>query len=146
MAKDGAPIDIYAPAEGFLGPYTWYRAHLARVLELGQTFPKWRRVRGRGTSILASAGLTSWLASPDDVRGALIDLAKLCPLAFTDAEIAQWDLKGHSAHASPPEYARTIGVRPRLVVALPPELTEGFACLAGIMVSMSIYVYKYVRI
>ena len=24
MGKDGAPVDIYSPAEGFLGPYEWY--------------------------------------------------------------------------------------------------------------------------
>ena len=126
LGKDGSPIDIFAPAEGYLGTYTWYRKWLRRVLELGQVFPKWKRVRGRGASILASVGLTGWLSSADEVRGALADIMSLPPLAYTAAEIAAWDLRGHSAHATPPEYARTLGVRPRLGVQLAPSLSDGF--------------------
>ena len=126
LAKDGAPIDVFAPAEGYLGEYAWYEAHLKRTLEIGQAFPKWKRVRGRGSGILASVGLSGWLAPADEVRAALADLCSLPPLSYTAAEIDGWDLRGHSAHATPPELGRSIGVRPRYAPALPAALSDGF--------------------
>jgi len=39
IGKDGSPIDLYAPAEGFLGEYDWYVEHLRLCLTIGQVFP-----------------------------------------------------------------------------------------------------------
>ena len=31
FSKDGAPLDVYLPAEGFLGPWVWWPEHLAAL-------------------------------------------------------------------------------------------------------------------
>jgi len=113
LGKDGRPIDIYAPAEGLLGEYLWYPEHLEQVLRLGQVFPGWERPRGAGKSILRATALKRTLAEADDVRGVLKELLQLPPFAASAEQVAAWNIQGHTLHATPPEWARQIGRRPR---------------------------------
>jgi hypothetical protein len=126
MGKDGAPIDLYAPAEGFTGPYTWYREHIEDVLRLGQVFPAWVKPRGSKGVLGKAAGLKTTVAPKGDIRAALKALLQRAPLAYTDAEMASMNLQGHSLHASPPEWARTIGEWPQWC-APRAQLTSGLA-------------------
>jgi hypothetical protein len=126
MAKDGAPIDLYAPAEGFLGRYEWFSSHLERVLRLGQLFPVWERT-GRKASIRHARGLTSKLQEPDKIRDVLSFLMSLPPLAFTEEEMKAMRLTSHTGHSSPPEWGRQAGERPRYEPPLPDVLAGGFS-------------------
>ena len=58
MGKDGAPIDLYAPAEGFLGTYEWWPDHLRMCLEMAQVFPSWGKAAGSRGGELARVGCT----------------------------------------------------------------------------------------
>ena len=128
LGKDGRPIDIYAPAEGLLGEYLWYPEHLAQVLRLGQVFPGWERPRGAGKSILRATALKKTLAEADDhVRGVLKELLQLPPFAASAEQVAAWNIQGHTLHATPPEWARQIGRRPRWAgTPLRETLQDGF--------------------
>ena len=126
-AKDGAPMDIFAPAEGILGPYEWYADHLREVLRRGQVFPLWVKPRGSKGAIALAAGLTTAVASKSDVRRAAKEILTLPPLRASEAEVKEWAIDGHTAHATPPEWARQLGEHPRLGVQLPPELEMGFS-------------------
>ena len=127
MGKDGAPLEVRAPAEGFLGPYEWYPEHLRQCLALGQTFPKWTKPRGSKGSILRAAELRAAVAEKADSRTALKDLLSLEPLCYTAEELKAWNLQGHSGHASPPEWARTLGTNPAARCPdLPASLARGF--------------------
>ena len=127
MGKDGAPIEIYSVAEGFLGVYEWWPAHLRECLELGQVFPEWERPHGSKGCITRAGRLTHFLAEPDRVRGALPALLSLPPLAYSGAELEKMNLKGHSLHASNPDWGGLIGQRPDFEgVALDRGLEHGF--------------------
>jgi len=125
IGKDGSPLEIRAPAEGFTGPYEWYPEHLEATLTLGQVFPAWVKPWGSGGSILNAGPLKPAVAERADARKAFREVLKLEPLCYTDNEIKDWNLQGHSAHASPPEWARIIGVNPRFS-SLPELLQKGF--------------------
>ena len=125
VGKDGSPLEIRAPAEGFTGPYEWFPEHLREVLELGQSFPMWVKPWGSHGSILEAGGMKRAVAEKADSRLALKGLLSLEPLSYTAAEIKLWNLQGHSGHASPPEWARTIGTSPTCP-GLDPGLSRGF--------------------
>ena len=127
MGKDGAPIEIYSVAEGFLGVYEWWPAHLRECLERGQVFPEWERPRRSKGCITRAGRLTHFLAEPDRVRGVLPALLSLPPLAYSGAELEKMNLKGHSLHASNPDWGGLIGQRPDFEgVVLDRGLEHGF--------------------
>ena len=126
MGKDGAPVNLYAPAEGILGRYEWYREHLEDTLRLGQVYPLWVRPRNSKGCITKAGPLKAKVAGKEDVRAALKAIMKLAPLAYTEEEIAEWALRGHSLHASLPDWARAIGVDPNFSWQLPEQLKGGF--------------------
>ena len=119
-------MNLYAPAEGILGPYEWYREHLREVIDKGQVYPLWTKTRGSGGRI-SQAGPLKWnIADKSDVREALHDLLRLEPLSYSEEEIASWSLRGHSMHATMPDWARAIGTEPRYASVLPGPLQKGF--------------------
>ena len=126
MGKDGAPLALYAPAEGLLGPYTWYREHLARCLELGQVYPKWVRPKKSGGLLSKAGALKTTIADKSEVRRAFKDILMLPPLNYSEKEITEWALRGHSMHATYPDWARALGRLPNLSPPLPGALREGF--------------------
>jgi hypothetical protein len=112
MTKDGAPIEFFAPAEGFLGEYAWYGRHFDDVDALGQLFPKWGAPTGSKGSILFASSLRNAIADPASIRGALLSILALPPLLLSSETAAEININGHSGHVSPPEWARAIGERP----------------------------------
>ena len=128
IGKDGAPVDIYAPAEGFLGKYEWYPQHLVECHEGGIVFPKWRKPHGSGGDIALSEGTCDAVAERSEIREAFKSLLRMKPLAYTDAELSEMNIQGHSAHASFPDWARALGENIVLpsVRYLHPALARGF--------------------
>lgn len=127
MGKDNAPIELYAPAEGILGRYEWYGDHLERCLRNGQVFPKWVKPHGSKGCILKAKGLTDKIATRDDIRGAFKTIMQRAPLSLTKAELDEINPQGHTMHATPPEWARSITSKPRLETPLPEALASGFS-------------------
>ena len=126
MGKDGAPIDIYAPAEGILGQYKWYPAHLRACTESGQVFPAWKKKKGSNGDIAQAIDLTANVASKPDLRKAFKRLLQLPPLLLTDEELKEINVQGHSGHATPPDWGRAIGEQPN-IPNLAPSLKVGFS-------------------
>ena len=126
--KERVPLEVFAPAEGILGPYEWFPNHLTDVLARGHAFPAWTKPRGSKGEIAKAAGLIAGkVAAKADMCRALSGLLQLPPLAYSEAEVKEWGFSGHVFHATPPEWARSISVNPRLAeVALPPALAAGF--------------------
>jgi hypothetical protein len=127
MGKDGAPMEVCAPAEGILGEYEWWPEHLRAMAVLGQTFPAWVRERGSGGSILKAGALRPFVAEAAHVRQAFQELLTLGPVAYTPDEMNSMRLRGHSVHATLPEWAAAIGETPIFPgVQLSQELALGF--------------------
>jgi hypothetical protein len=127
MAKDGAPLNLYAPAEGFLGPYTWYREYLRTALETGQIYPKWNKPRGSKGTILKTSGLEfNYVAEKEEIREAFKDISMLL---YSKQEMDEMVLRGHSMHVAYAEWCRTIWSDPCLKsgLILPKELAKGFS-------------------
>jgi hypothetical protein len=133
IGKDGSPIDLYAPAEGFLGEYDWYVEHLRLCLTIGQVFPAWGMPKGSKGEISKSSGFAGGVAQKRHVRAAFKAMLTLPPMRFTGAKITAMNIQGHTGHATPPEWARCIGENPRLEhrlaagVTLSQELRVGFS-------------------
>jgi hypothetical protein len=131
MTKDGAPIEFFAPAEGFLGEYTWYNEHFESVITLGQLFPKWGAPQGSKGSILHASSLRNAIATPAAIRGAILAILTLPPLLLSSESSAEININGHSGHVSPPEWARAIGERPHFTFPLSAGLEDGFTDRQG---------------
>ena len=129
MGKDGAPVDIYAPATGFLGDYEWYPDHLVQCHETGITFPAWVKPHGSRGVIERSGGIKEAIAEKKDVRLAFKALLQMKPLSYTDEELEEMNIQGHSGHASAPDWARAFGENITMEVdpPLPPEVAKGFS-------------------
>ena len=108
MCKDGEPLLLYAPATGFLGPYSWYPSHLAEVSAMGRTFPAWKSWWGSGGKVSKCPEyITPFVQSTKkEIRVALVDILYLPPLSMSEAEITSLLIKGHSCHGT---YALRLG-------------------------------------
>ena len=119
IGKDSAPVNIFAPAEGFLGPYGWYGTHLNACVE-GKVFPAYVKPRGSKGCILKAGELKPGvIATKEDIRAAFKAMLSMKPLMYTEQEIKEMNLQGHSFHASPPEWARQLG---RMLTSLGPDI------------------------
>lgn len=129
VGKDGAPMDVYAPAEGFLGRYQWYAEHLAECVKGGQVFPLWEKPRG-SRGVIHKAGGIDWSAAAPkpDIRVGLKQLLQLPPLALLDEEVRDMNIQGHTGHTSEPEWGRCLGQFPSLV-NIESVPSEEFECL-----------------
>jgi hypothetical protein len=126
MGKDGAPVELYAPAEGFTGAYEWFPAHLGKVVERGQPFPAWEKPHGSGGAIEKATGLLPHVARKQDMRAAFKALAMRPPLSLSAEEWESINVQGHTLHVAGPEWARCITQKPRPPVPLPAPLVAGF--------------------
>jgi len=118
-SKDGAPMELFAPAEGFLGPLSWLAEHLRSIGVLGGVaFPNFCGPRGCRTHIrLAEGILASSCLEPTDVKGIFESLLTLPPLAWSKVDYAASGLRGHSFHGSLSDLARAIGPNPWITSA-----------------------------
>jgi len=128
-SKDGAPMELFAPAEGFLGPLPWLAEHLRSIGVLGGVaFPNFCGPRGCRTHIhLAEGVLASSCLEPTDVRAVFESLLTLPPLKWSKADYVDSGLRGHSFHGSLSDLARAIGPSPSLAFSVPASVALGFA-------------------
>lgn len=113
FSKDGAPLDVYLRAEGFLGPFLWVAEHVASLAGRPFVLPAFTAPRGHTGDILHA---TAWVVKPRmrvasvaHVQTSLRSLAAQAPLCFTDADWQSFAAAGHSAHGSPSDIGASIG-------------------------------------
>ena len=118
FSKDGAPLDVYLRAEGFLGPWSWAVEHVAALKDRPYVLPEFLFTKGHAGDILYAY---AWLSSPQPrvvskahAITSLKSLSASAPLEFTKAV---WDKIGigpHSGHGSPSDIIATFGVNPEI--------------------------------
>jgi hypothetical protein len=138
ITKDGAPILLYAPARGFLGPYDWLAQHRADVDAAGgRMFPTWVRPYGsKGAIAAATTWQESGAATKEDIRALQVEISARPPLcmpaeAWGKRGPGALNLTGHSQHGSMTDWGKGIGPLPptlpyaaAIAAAQPPAVRE----------------------
>ena len=111
FSKDGAPIDVYFKAEGFLGPFEWILEHLEDVSSFdGFAIPAFKCEKKRAGKLEFATELHSPARSAPKEHG--IDALRFSTLVACGATEAVWKalfIKPHSAHGSASDMAAVIG-------------------------------------
>ena len=110
FSKDGAPIDVYFRAEGFLGRFEWIEEHLQEVSPFkAYAIPAFKCPVGHAGDVLWASQLHDRTASKEHSIKSLKALTALAPL-FATPEV--WDALGitpHFSHGTPSDMAAVIG-------------------------------------
>ena len=108
-SKDGMPLQLYAYAEGWLGPLWWLGEHLDMMADRGHAIPNYT-----AKPAAEGAQLKRGVATPDRARKALRALLALPPLCMSKAEFDALDITTHSPHGTGCDMTRSMtafGVR-----------------------------------
>ena len=104
-SKDGLPLEMYAPACGWLGPILWVVDHLRDLGARKHAVPDyWSKPAGKPSS--PGALLLEGVASPDRARSALRDILAQPPLCMSKAEFDVLNITTHSWHGTIPDMIR----------------------------------------
>ena len=98
-SKDGLPLELYAPAEGWLGPFHWLESHIEEMQGREHAIPG--IIAPRKGDIARACGLAPGVASPAEARAILQGLLALPPLLMTTEMFKQLKLSTHSFRQSP---------------------------------------------
>ena len=112
MGKDGAPLEICAPAEGFLGAYEWLTEHLLELEGRQHCLPAFESARAGRPS--QATGLLPGVLAEQHVLPAFRDILESSPFVFPCAPAVfyeRWGLRGHSPHSTGADMARFVGRR-----------------------------------
>ena len=111
-SKRSLPIQLYAPAEGFLGTFWWLEDHLAEIAGWKYCLPAFKSAKA-GCPSTATELLTGVL--PDSqVLTAFRDILENSSFRFPTTPKAfyqEWALRGHSPHSTGSDMARFTGRR-----------------------------------
>jgi hypothetical protein len=124
--KDGEPLELFAYAEGFLGPFEWLEEHLRDIAEIGQSFPRWSGGYGSVGDPLRADRLLPEAAERSEIAAALGALWKAPPLSLSKEDLKRLALKGHCLHARDSDLMRAIGEHPVVAYPLAADLRRGF--------------------
>ena len=124
--KDGEPLELFAYAEGFLGPFEWLEEHLRDIAEIGQSFPRWSGGYGSVGDPLRADRLLPEAAERSEIAAALGALWKAPPLCLSKEDLKRLGLKGHCLHARDSDLMRAIGEHPVVAYPLAADLRRGF--------------------
>ena len=103
-SKDGVPLELFAPAEGFLGKFTWFSEHFSEMKGREHAIPSFHSTaKGR---VSAATHLLPGVAAPDEARKTFAAICKMPPLAMSDEEFKELGITTHSFHASGPDMGR----------------------------------------
>ena len=91
MAKDGEPIELFAPARDYLGRIEWWREHVEESMQLkgergGVAFRRWHGPHGCKSDIYKAAGLLAEVASRGEIRDAVFAVWAQPPLSLGKAQ------------------------------------------------------------
>jgi hypothetical protein len=103
-SKDGLPLELFAPAEGYLGRFQWWPAHAAALAGRRHVIPNFDASAPSAASKILSGVLPQGKAIT-----ALQDLMAMAPLRMPFSEWRHLGLKGHSIHGSGADLIRFLG-------------------------------------
>jgi len=103
-SKHGVPLQLFAPAEGWLGPLTWWPEHAFEMSSRMHAIPEFE-----GSSVLTSRSLKPGVIKRERVIAALRDLCSLPPLSMTGEEFDALRLSMHSPHGTGADMTRFMG-------------------------------------
>jgi hypothetical protein len=126
LAKDGDPIDLFAPAQGMTGPLTWLPEHLADAARLGQSVPRWTGPRGCASDISKATLMLAEVASKAELRAATYAVWAAPPLCLDARRRAALKIAFHSIHGSWSDLLRSVGEFPTVPFPLEQDLVRGF--------------------
>ena len=104
-SKDGLPLEMYAPACGWLGPIRWVAEHLLDLEGREHAMPDYYS-KPAGTPSSPGTVLLSGVASPDRARSALRDILSQPPLCMSKVEFDALNITTHSWHGTLPDMIR----------------------------------------
>ena len=103
------PAELYAPAQGYLGPYRWLGQHLEEMRGRRHALPAFESARGfAGMPSHGSRLLGGVMPKQYGVR-ALRDLMSLAPLHMSAQEFDALGITTHSPHGTGADMARFMG-------------------------------------
>ena len=105
-SKKPKRVELYAPAHGFLGPFTWLAEHLAEMRGRKHAVPDFD-----GRQVDGATALRPGVISPERARAAFKRLMSMAPLKMSAAEFDALHITTHSPHTSGPDMARVFGAR-----------------------------------
>jgi hypothetical protein len=98
-SKHGLPLQLYAPASGWLGDFEWWPEHLAEVAGLEYAIPDYVSTPAATPSAPGTV-ILPFVASPEHARSALRDICAQPPLCMPEEEFAELHLTTHSIHGT----------------------------------------------
>ena len=111
FSKDGAPLDVYLPAEGFLGELTWWPEHRDALLGKSYLLPAFSAPRGHAGDILFASGSLPRVAPREHATKSLYSLSAQAPLSMGADGWKTLGCTPHSSHGSPADMGTVISNR-----------------------------------
>lgn len=108
-SKDGLPLDLFAPAKGWLGPFYWLREHLAEMAGRNHAIPDWVCRPGAKSSVACAVSLAPGVISPTKCRSTVQQLLAMPPLKLSQENFKAWNVTTHSFHGTGADMARFLG-------------------------------------
>ena len=106
-SKDGLPLNLFAPAEGYLGAWAWWPAHARDMADRPHAMPDFDATAASGP--LAARRLLEGVMPPAKALPALRAICAMEPLRMSAAEFKALGLTGHSIHGTGADMARFLG-------------------------------------
>jgi len=123
FSKDGAPIDVYLPAEGFLGAWAWWPEHRAALLGRPYLLPAFAAPRGYAGDVrYASDFLVDGRVAPKAhaVRSLYV-LSSEPPLRMGQERWSELGCTPHSSHGSPADMGAVVSHHAPPDIAFTPQ-------------------------
>ena len=107
-SKDGLPLGLFAPGEGWLGPFDWLEEHFREMESEGRahSIPDFSPALSAPASQLLPGVLPRHKLLP-----AVRDICARPPLSMTAAEFTEAGITAHSPHGTPADLVRFMGAR-----------------------------------
>ena len=107
-SKGGFPLELYAPAEGWLGPFYWLGEHMREMGARRHALPAFHS-SPTGRPSLASKLAPGVMPKAHGLK-ALQDLCSMAPLCMSEAEFKALNITSHSSHGTGSDMGRFMGV------------------------------------
>ena len=106
-SKDGLALELYAPAEGWLGTFGWWAEHAAEMAQRGSGYPDFS---APGPQVATAPGLKAGVLPKSKALPMLRALCAMAPLRMDAAEFNALNITTHSFHGSGPDLVRFLGM------------------------------------
>ena len=108
FSKDGAPIDVYVPAIGFMGPMSWAQEHVESLAGKPFVLEAFKSTSKNAGKIEHATSLKGRVMPADHALKSLKTVAAKGPLCMTEEDWKQSHTTPHSLHGSPADIIASI--------------------------------------